>query len=561
MDGRGEAWDDRLTRALPALFLIVGAILHAAYVTHHRVNTDEPQHLHVAWAWVHGLLPYRDVFDNHSPLFSLLMAPIVGAIGERPDIVILARLAMIPFALYTLLMTWVIGRHLFSGRQALLSVALAALMSDFMLGSIEYRTDQLWTALWMTTMAVLLLGRMTRARSFLFGLAVGSAVGASMKTSLWILSVAAGLAASVVLLRQRGVSLRPRWLGERAGLALSGMVIVPGLLAAFFAAQGAWRPMVYCVLWHNVVPSQAFWHMAWYRALLVPVALPLLWIVARRIVDGSPDPSKGARRVVLFLTAGFYYVALLGFWPLVTRQDVLPFLPLGAVMAAPALLGWADGAARRWAFPSMGRVLKFVPALALVLEIAWTQHIEAVWRDNDVSVEVSFLRQVLRLTRPGETIMDLRGEAVFRPRPYYFALEAVTLSRIASGLLPDDISAHLIAARTSVVVPDWPEFPARSRTFMNENYLPYGDLRIAGKSIGHEENGTARRFEIEIPQRYAVVGEHGPAKGLLDGTPYIGPRELAPGWHAYDGPAGEGQTTVVWSDAVARAGWPSTIAP
>ena len=37
-------------------------------------DSDEPQHLHVVWAWTFGLLPYRDVFDNHSPLFQALSA-------------------------------------------------------------------------------------------------------------------------------------------------------------------------------------------------------------------------------------------------------------------------------------------------------------------------------------------------------------------------------------------------------------------------------------------------------------------------------------------------------
>src|SRR6185503_7401017 len=60
------------------------------------MNSDEPQHLHVVWAWTQGLLPYRDVFDNHSPLFQLLCAPLLAWLGERADIVALMRLAMIP---------------------------------------------------------------------------------------------------------------------------------------------------------------------------------------------------------------------------------------------------------------------------------------------------------------------------------------------------------------------------------------------------------------------------------------------------------------------------------
>ena len=63
----GEARSRPGRFAVPILFLGTEAALHAGYVLHHRVNTDEPQHLHVAWSVAQGLLPYRDVFDNHSP--------------------------------------------------------------------------------------------------------------------------------------------------------------------------------------------------------------------------------------------------------------------------------------------------------------------------------------------------------------------------------------------------------------------------------------------------------------------------------------------------------------
>jgi len=551
LKSRDDTRDARFTHAFLLLFLIVGVALHAAYIVHHRVNIDEPQHLHVAWAWGHGLLPYRDVFDNHSPLFSFLMAPMVRAIGERADIVRLARLAMVPFAIATLAITWVVGRRLFSGPAALLAVALAALAPDFMLGSVEYRTDQLWMALWMGTMALVLLGRMTRARSLVFGLALGATLGASMKTSLWIVSLAAAVTACTALVRRRGMGLRPAWVAERVALALAGTAVVPVMFAVFFTAHDSLRQMIYCVLWHNLVPGLGFWHTAQYRALIIPVALPLLWIVARQIVDRSPDPGVGARRAVLFLTASIYYVALEGFWPLVTRQDVLPVLPLGAVVVAPLLLGLAMQARSRASASWAVRAMCFAPALALIAEVAWTQRIEAVWRDNDVTLEAAFLSHVLRLTRPGDPVMDLRGETIFRPRPIYYALEAVTLKRMEDGLIPDDISERLIATRTPVAVPDSPDFPARSRAFMNRNYLLVGDLRVAGKSLEDEEDHGVRRFDIAIPQRYAVVCDHGPAKGLLDGVPYRGPRDLAQGRHSYSSVEGEGRGVVIWSQAVA----------
>ena len=57
--------------------------LHCLYALHLRFNSDESQHLHVVWGWTVGLLQYRDVFDNHAPLFHILLSPILRLVGVR----------------------------------------------------------------------------------------------------------------------------------------------------------------------------------------------------------------------------------------------------------------------------------------------------------------------------------------------------------------------------------------------------------------------------------------------------------------------------------------------
>ena len=43
----------------------------------------------------------------------------------------------------------------------------------------------------------------------------------------------------------------------------------------------------------------------------------------------------------------------------------------------------------------------------------------------------SELADVLRLSRPQEYVMDLKGETVFRRRPFYYTIEAVTKAHSA----------------------------------------------------------------------------------------------------------------------------------
>src|SRR3982750_390706 len=64
------------------LFLLL-AIAKVWAAFNYRFDTDESQHLHVVWAWTRGFVQYRDLFDNHMPLFQLLCAPLLGVMGEH----------------------------------------------------------------------------------------------------------------------------------------------------------------------------------------------------------------------------------------------------------------------------------------------------------------------------------------------------------------------------------------------------------------------------------------------------------------------------------------------
>src|SRR5262245_8087097 len=75
-----------LERMIQCALLITIVVLRLVKMRSHPLDSDERQHLHVVWAWTHGMIQYRDTFDNHMPLFHLIMAPFVAFFGERPEI-------------------------------------------------------------------------------------------------------------------------------------------------------------------------------------------------------------------------------------------------------------------------------------------------------------------------------------------------------------------------------------------------------------------------------------------------------------------------------------------
>src|SRR5579862_7670538 len=74
-------------------------VLKVLAIYNFRADSDETQHAHVVWGWVTGQLQYRDVFDNHMPLFQMACAPYMALLGQRADILIPLRWAMAPLYL------------------------------------------------------------------------------------------------------------------------------------------------------------------------------------------------------------------------------------------------------------------------------------------------------------------------------------------------------------------------------------------------------------------------------------------------------------------------------
>ncbi len=543
---KGLAGVERWTVSALTLF---GALLRVAYVFRHDVNIDEPQHLHVAWGWTRGLLPYRDLFDNHSPMLGVLFAPVLAWLGPRPDIVICMRLAMVPFTLLTLWGLWILVNRLFGIRAAAWTVAVAGVHPDFIERGVEYRSDVPWMALWICSLAVLLTLRSSTKRSFAGGLLMGAAFMTSMKTCLLV----AGL-----LLAAIGTALvypHARWMvrgsARRIGAALAGMVVVPALFGAFFALNHAWSQFVDGLVLYNLMPGLGQWEStAWLPLIAIPI-IPVLFWTASHVIRFAPNEHIGVLRSVLFLTATIYWLGIQTCWPLVTRQDWLPFVPMAAGLLVPLALGPVSRSGFRSGVMAWRRTAWVAPFLFTTAELITVSVAEPAWKDK-TSTQRETLGAVLRLSRPSEWVLDQRGESIFRRRPIRTVLEAIALERIRRGLLCDDIEERARATRAPVAFADNDEWPTRGRKFLNRTYISVGLWRVLGCRLTKPPNTDSSDFEITIPERYAVVCRSGPGRGVLDGLPYTGARVLIAGRHTYRAAKGGFPAAVIWAPALER---------
>ncbi len=526
--GVGEAPRSLTARSTTALLqysaafsvCVAAALLRVALLFRYRIDSDETQHMHVAWETSRGLLQYRDFFDNHMPLFHLLSAPILWLIGERADAPLLMRLVMVPLFAAMVWLTYRIALAVVPQHAAVWATILGVCAPDFFLCSIEYRTDILWTAFWLASIAILIGGRFTPRRAAAAGLMLGLAAATSAKTIL--LAVCLAIAAVVVVAMSR--ERRIEWKAA-ASFAVSA-IAPPALIAAYFAMRGAWKPFVYCIVTHNVGVTGKHGRL-WY---LPPMLFLIVTGVRRLLNDAEVSEDVRRRRVLLFVTAFGYATAMGSFWPLVETEHWLPFYPMAAVAAIPLLLS------------KRSEVRPWLAWALLGVQLFWIVKSSTPWR-NDLTATTATIEQAMLLTKPGERVFDLKGDLVFHPRATWWVFEKLTKKKVAHGMIPDSIAKDVVRTGAMVVVPDNPGLPRAGREFLARNFIRAGCVRVPGAIVASQKS-----FRIEVPAEYGVVSEHGAFSGTLDGTPYTGARFLALGPHTL---AGIGNNAILWSRAQA----------
>jgi hypothetical protein len=537
-----EVWLFRYTIVLFVAFRVVLA-------WQQTIDSDEPQHAHVAWAWAHGLVQYRDVFDNHTPLFHLLAAPWVALIGERPDILALLRCGIIGLNLMTLFLVWRICCSLFSAQAGRWTVIVLAFFPSFFLDGGEFRTDTLWTTLWVAWIGLAMSQARFGSKCFWGGLLMAACFSVSLKSVLLLLTAVVAFAV-VFGLRSRfepAPAKVPRVVFFKGpALALAGFAILAGSILCFFIALGAGPAMYRCVIQHNLDGDDVDFARRLLSGSLDPrfwFFVPAVYFVAFQL-GKSDKPERRFRIAFLVLFAGFYPCLLLGVWPVTTRQDFLPYYPL-LFACLSALVLWFS---KRWPqqrkSPQLTSLIGF--AVLLCLEAGWSTTVLLRKLGPD-PIEAHRIGEVLRLTKPEETVLDPKGEVVLRPRPIYDVLELFTMRRYRNDPLLDRIPEQLIANRTMVAVQS-DRYPDRTRRFLQENYLWTGRLLLAGMQAHANARGSIQ-FHLSLGGSYVFLSNGHLVSGQLNGVFIPAEAEMEPGSFEFVPDKHVRQLTIQWKRA------------
>jgi hypothetical protein len=520
---------------------------------HHSFDSDEPQHLHVVWSWTRGLVQYRDIFDNHMPLFHIMFAPVAALIGERATILYWMRLLMLPLYFVAAWATWQIGTHVFSRRVGFWSVIAVGSFPSYHFNVLEFRTDNLWAPLWLLCLTVLFRGAISVRRALVAGLLLGLCFATSMKSILFLISLALSAPLAFALVGRNKLGLSSTHLAWCAAAFLATTFLIPVAIIVFFALEGVRHDFLYCVFGHQFFP-RLYGAKQVISAIISLIVFPLVFFVTRRVAAGCADPQIAVRRAFILLVTASYFFALRSLWPLISRDDYLPFLPLAFVLLTASLFAlpeWltSSGWNINWVFR-----LVPMPGFVALAELVVLMQMREFLKDNTRD-ETEMLRNVLKLTTPADYVFDCKGETVFRRRCFRPVIETITRKRIQYGLMPDTASQQCIETRTCVVATtELDSLTPSTRQFMDRNYLPVADnLRVAGAELRPSITNPQRcYFDVVIPSYYKIVSDDENVLGTLDGTPYDGARFLTAGPHTFESTSTPKHFVLLWAQAADR---------
>jgi hypothetical protein len=305
---------------------------------------DECQHLHMAWQSSLGQTVYKDFFDHHGPLYTLLNGVLVASFSPEPSwgTLLFLRGTSLLYLCCLLLLSYLLGVEIFRLRLAGLICALV-FSSFFVVAErgLQVRPDVIQNVFWLAGLILVVRGaRIDRAWiSLVAGVCLALAVQSNVKALLPIAPTLGGLALACIFVK----SLRGP-LGRHFLLIASGFAAVTLTFIAVFAAAGMLQQYFTSAYVFNflMMPDRRFGLLAARHAieyLLPQLPLYLLAIFGLILFVRSalwrPGQSTDRVRYFLFAVAALFATSAWGLG--LHGHNLLMSAPLLAVAAARAI--------------------------------------------------------------------------------------------------------------------------------------------------------------------------------------------------------------------------------
>ena len=484
---------DQRSVALPAalIALAVAARLVSLHALH-PLNWDEIEFFR-ATDWVgHGLVPYRDFWEHHTPLQWFLFAPVAALItSPGASAVIAMRWAQLPLwiAIFALVNLWMrdagIGRF---SRWCAMALPLAS--TFFMLPAVEYRVDVL--AILLMVAGLVFLQRIERNAMYAYAAGAAFALGGFANLRIGPSLVALMLLARVTRLGERRWGSQPRANGVFIGAAAVTLLCV-----LYFAATHSLGDLYRHVWSENYLADRLQPNIRgmFFHRLLSPFGLRVLRPAGTDLFTWSGVDFGGIVLVVTGTVAviralmarfrapdGIFFIAaatLVNALFIAAMKVVYNYhLEVIAVLVVPLIAVTIAGIDRR------AVVATLIAATALNVTVALFRG-----KEGDLRYQDRVMQEVDRRTPPGSAVFDGAGWALHRRPAYrYWFLRSIAGLLEQHGDFEPYTPAEMLADPPAAIVADhdarlWLARHPPLERIATTHYLPFWrDLWLPGLS-------------------------------------------------------------------------------
>lgn len=250
----------------------------------YQFDVDELHHANLAYLYMNGAIPYKDVYDSfYTPIFTWYIMPVFVLFGFSFATITFARFTIIILLIIRMIAAWFLIKNVFSKRAAWMFIPLFILDPFLVYSGMQIRPDNLMMTLFTIALAYFSYG-LTKKSSRLFSIAAFF-FGLSFLT---LIKVIPGIA--VVLLIFLGYCIVQKKLALIPPMALAFIApIIAFLLYGLFtgALQEIWMQLIveasiaYSIIRFPV--HVGFFHQPnnifIYGTMGAPISLSYAWIL------------------------------------------------------------------------------------------------------------------------------------------------------------------------------------------------------------------------------------------------------------------------------------------
>ncbi len=492
-------------------FVLLASFGLRFWLLHERgFDPDEFEHLHAAWYLSKGFVPFRDFFENHTPVLHFVLAPIVGLFDVESDVhdafaaIFLARKVMLVFTALIVIFTLWLGWFC---REWCVGLFAAVFLSNsvmFLEKSLEVRPDSISVFAWIAGLVSVAYafrsktqsGLRTRVTFLICGVFLGLGFMASQKIAFAMIGFCIVMLWYLFDGRFRG-TFASRFFN--ALIQFFGFCLPIFLVLGYLEINGAVEDFIkYAFLFNSGWPRE-FWHwrvsadLVAHNPVLAGLGAIGLFRAIFRYTYGARFDSRGIVLTVtlLGLLLGLFII------PAPYPQYYMMLMPLLAIFAAMTLVDVVDALVvrageERVGIRSIGQegYLPFVTrenvlaCLLILISIApaiWMRH-QFKWSNAQDLAEIAY---VMEHTTASDTVMDgWKGVGVFRPHALFFWMLPPTLAqripledrdKILRGLESGEIAPRIVNMDSYLL-----QLGPETSNFLEKHYRPVGlgDLYI-----------------------------------------------------------------------------------